>query len=198
MITPQGDETAVQPPAGAASSVKSFLWDLTGVGGVRLDSPTAAVRDGGRRSDSPPFVGLAVSPRRFPGALCFTGFSISHNARTPTIFGRKLVNLFLGASWLKGNLTRTYRRRGTAPGLFFIRRGEESHSSSFWDCHNGSAWQTVAHHLLEKNNNLCQMKCTVEVVGETRALTCCSSIRGPDLAKNCMRKTDKNMITCAN
>lgn len=48
VITPQGDETAVQPPAGAASSVKSFLWDSTGVGGVRLSSPTAAGRDGGR------------------------------------------------------------------------------------------------------------------------------------------------------
>lgn len=136
----------------------------------------------GGNSDSPLLVeggDPAVSPRRFPRALCFTGFSISNNARTPTIFGRKLVNLFLGASdWRATWLECT---GGEEPRLFFIRRGEESHSSSFWDCHKGSAWQTVAHHFLKKKRS--QMKCTVEVVGEKKALTCCSSVRGPDLAK---------------
>lgn len=156
VITPQGGETAVQPPAKAASSVRSFLWDSAGVGGVRLHSPTAAGTEGrrGGSSDSPPFVKgreLAVSPRRFPRALYFAGFSISNNARTPTVVREQSgESISEEAPRLKGNLTRTYGRRGLAPRLFFVRRGEESHSSSFRDCHKGSAWQTVAHHLLEK------------------------------------------------
>lgn len=73
--------------------------------------PLRQERMEGGNSDSPPFVeggDLAACPRRFPRALCFTGFSISNNARTPTIFGRKLVNLFPGArGWRTTWLERT-------------------------------------------------------------------------------------------
>lgn len=76
VITPQGDETAVQPPAEAANSVRSFLWDSAGVGGVRLHSPTVAGTEGrrGGSSDSPPFIKgrkLAVSPRRLSSRSLF-------------------------------------------------------------------------------------------------------------------------------
>lgn len=113
-------------------------------------------RHSSRAANSPSL--LAVSLR----ALYFAGFSIGNNARTPTVVRERSGESISGeAPRLKGNLTRTYRRRGLAPRLFFVRRGEESHSSSFRDCHKGSAWQTVAHHLLGKKPKLCQMKCTV-------------------------------------
>lgn len=201
MITPQGGETAVQPPAEAASSVRSFLWDSAGVGGVRLHSPTAAGTEGrrGGSSDSPPFVKgreLAVSPRRIPRALYFAGFSISNNARTPTVVREQSGESISGeAPRLKGNLTRTYGRRGLAPRLFFVRRGEESHSSSFRDCHKGSAWQTVAHHLLEKKKKEImsdEMHCLScrgdESVDMLQQRPSGFELSGSDLPKVCMRK----------
>lgn len=76
--------------------------------------------------------------------------------------------LSLGVSWwiyfqgppAEGQLDWNVQEERTAPGLFFIIRGKGSHLSSFRDCHKGSAWQTAAHHLLEKKK-LCQIKHTV-------------------------------------
>lgn len=106
VITPQGDETAVQPPAETASSVRSFLWDSAGVGGVRLHSPTVAGTEGrrGGSCDSLPFVKgheLAVSPRRLSSPSIFAlfispGFQLATMRGLPLSSASNLVNLFPG------------------------------------------------------------------------------------------------------
>lgn len=154
----------------------------------------------GGNSDSPPFVegaDPAASPRRSPHALCFTGFSISNNAKTPTIFGRKLVNLFPGAlGWRATWLERT--------------GGDESRRVSF---SNAEERRVIRLHFgivikdpLGKRSHIISSKKKIYI--RWNALLKLSRRRerwhaaeacvGLIKQKSAWEKKDKNVITCTN
>lgn len=101
-----------------------------------------------------PSLRAAISPVFLP-LFVSLGFQLATMRGLPLSLGAGWCSYFRPA---EGQLR---SERSRAASLFPRAGAGRVIRLHFWDCHKGSAWQTVAHHFLAgEKKERCQMKCT--------------------------------------